>query len=578
MDKWWEDPDFGTLEEGQVNEHPISRARLKKILYFPCGILTSLTGLVLFNIPLQGEESVPLAIDAESALFLLGMLLFFIGGPYLLAASIFGDGRINFFKKRKEWYEYEMLLEAIRMKPIIAHYWEAYRDHEHPHHNDIRRYRWMDAIKWRHRPLEVFGYMTITRESGEQRDGAIVPKSSIEYKLSNDLLRVSTDNKWQREEYVKGLNASPIDINLADRRVWGGFLAFFTISNLLFYVPATLLLALSGDELYSVRRSLITLAAQPVLLIFLAGVFTDLLGPFGHKWTTLGPMARHNMRVENMAKDMELEEIRERMAFLIEKYSTVRERLDPPMEVDHSHKRGATRYVLPIVSLFASLYAAVSVVGEGILEEYLGLNLASHPPLVGLIVFSLLLVGLFLLATLALRHTRFTMKNATFAGYRLTDTHLHLLDAMYGKKVRKADIPEHSCVRIIDGWDYHWARQNKIGEWEGGRTTRAGHNVVLHLIWIRDDSPIIKDVKDMLSLLWEYIRKPGLPSGLAGFNEIDLEGDGAKPWVGEYRIRFQFKTKGEQREFAERLASDLDLPIRKNWKWKTGRKYHNFRR
>lgn len=577
MDKWWEDPDFGTLEEEQVKKHPVSRARLKKILYFPCGILTSLTGLVLFNIPLQGEESVALAMNAESALFLLGVLLFLIGGPYLLAASIFGDGRINFLKKRKEWYEYEMLLQAIRIKPIIAHYWEACRDPEHPHHNDIRRYRWMDAIKWKHRPLEVFGYMTITRESGEQRDGSIVPKSSMGYKMSNDLIRVEYD-KWGREKYVKGLNASPIDINLADRRVWGGFLAFVTITNLLFYVPATVLLALSGDELYSVRGSLITLAAQPVLLIFLAGVFTDLLGPFGQKWATLGPMARHNMRVENMAKDMELDEIRERMAFLIEKYSTVRERLNPPMEVDHSHKRWATMYVLPILSLFASLYAAVSLVADGVLEEYLGLNLAPLSPLAGLMVFSLLVAGLFLLATLALRHTRFTMKNAAFAGYRLTDTHLHLLDGMYAKKMRRADISEHSCVRIIDGWDYHRTRQNKIGDWEGSKTTRAGHNVALHLIWLRDDSPIVKDVKGMLSLILENMRNPGLPAGLSGFSEIDLEGDGVKPWVGEYRIRFQFKTKREQREFAERMASDLDLPIRKNWKWKTGRKYHNFRR
>ena len=82
----------------------------------------------------------------------------------------------------------------------------------------------------------------------------------------------------------------------------------------------------------------------------------------------------------------------------------------------------------------------------------------------------------------------------------------------------------------------------------------------------------------MLSLIRENIRKPGLPAGLSGFNEIDLEGDGNKKWVGEYRIRFQFSSKEEQREFAERLASDLDLPIRKNWKWKTGRKRHSFRR
>ena len=413
MDRWWEDPDFGTLEEEQVKEHPISRARLKKILYFPLGILTSLFGLIMFNIPLQGEESVAMAMDADTALFLVGALLFLIGGPYLLAASIFGDGRFNFLKKRKEWYEYQMLEEAIRTKPIIAHYWEAYQDPEHPHHDNIRRYGWMDSIKWKHRPLEVFGYMTTTLESGERRHGKIVPKNSIEYKMSNDLLRVVYDHKRGSKEYVKGPNASPIDINLADRRVWGGFLAFVVVTNLLFTIPSSLVLALNGDDIFSVRDSLITLAGQPFLLILIAGVFTDLLGPFGQKWFTLGPMARHNMRVESMAKDMEMEEIKERMTFLIEKYSAVRDKLSPPMEMDDSIKRGATRYVLPILSLFASVYAVVSLDGD--LGPDSGLGLAS---------LLLLLAGVFSLATMALKHTRFTMKNATFAGYRISDLSL----------------------------------------------------------------------------------------------------------------------------------------------------------
>lgn len=568
MDRWWEDPDFGTLEEGQVEEHPISRARLKKILYFPLGILTSLFGLIMFNIPLQGEESGAMAMDADTALFLVGVPLFFIGGPYLIAASIFGDGRLNFLKKRKEWYEYQMLEEAIRTKPIIAHYWEAYQDPEHPHHDDIHRYGWMDSIKWKHRPLEVFGYMTTTLESGERRHGKIVPKRSIEYKMSNDLLRVEYDHKWDREVYVKGPNASPIDINLADRRVWGGFLAFFVITNLLFTIPSSLALALNGDDIFSVRGSLITLAGQPFLLILLAGVFTDLLGPFGQKWFTLGPMARHNMRVESMAKDMDMQEIKERMTFLIEKYSTVRDNLSPPpMEMDDSIKRIATRYVLPILSLLASVYAVVSLDGDSGPDSGLGLG-----------SLLLLLAGVFSLVTMALKHTRFTMKNATFAGYMISDTHIHILDGLYGKKMRRADIPEHSCVRIVDQWDIHWARQNRAGEWEGGKKTLKGYNVALHLIWLRDESPVVKDVKGMLSLIRENIRKPGLPAGLSGFNEIDLEGDGNKKWVGEYRIRFQFSSKEEQSEFAERLASDLKLPIRKNWKWKKGRKYHNFRR
>ncbi len=556
MENWWEDPDFRSLEEDQVKSHPIPRAKLKRILYFPCGILTSLTGLVMFNIPLQGEESAPLAIDAGSAIFLIGVLLFLIGGPYLLLASIFGDGRINFLKKRKEWYEFQRLHEAIRLKPIIAHYWEALRDPEHPHHSDIRRYGWMDAIMWKHRPLEVFGYITITKESGEQRDGAIAPKSSIQYKLSNDLLRVKYDHKWDKEEYVKGPNASPIDISLFDRRVWGGFLGFVLITNLFFSIPVSLFLALNGNDSYSVRDSLFTLASQPILLILLAWVFTDLLGPLGRKKGS----------PENLAKDMDMEEIKERMEFLIEKYSTVRDKLSPPpIEMDGSINRVATRYGLPVLSLFASVYAV------GRLDVELGSDSGLGP-----LFLLVLLAGLFSLATLALKHTRFTMKNATFAGYRLSDTHLHLLDGLYGKRMRKRDIPEHSCVRVVDRWDFPRTRQNKAGEWEGRKTTRKGYNVVLHLIWLRDEDPAVKDINDMLTLLWEIVRMPGLPAGLAGFQEIDLEGDGVRPWVGEYRIRFQFRSKKEQREFAEQLASDLDLPVRMNWKWKKGKKFHSF--
>jgi hypothetical protein len=553
MENWWEDPDFGTLEEDQVKSHPIPRAILKRIVYFPCGILTSLFGLILVNIPLRGEESVPLGMDFGSVLFLGGMLLIIIGGPYLLLASIFGDGRIIFWKKRKEWYEFQRLHEAIRIKPIIAHYWEALRDPDHPHHSEIRRYGWMDAIKWKHRPLEVFGFMTITRESGEQRDGAIVPKRSTQYKLSNDLLRVEYNHKWNREEYVKGPNASPVDINLFDRRVWGGFLGFVLIANLFFYIPASLFLALNGNDSYSVRDSLFTLASQPILLILLAWVFTDLLGPLG----------RNKGTPENLAKDMDMEEIKERMEFLIERYSTVRDKLSPPpIEMDGSINRIATRYGLPVLSLFASVYVVGGLDVE--FESDSGLGLAS---------LLLLLAGVFSLATLALKHTRLTMKNATFAGYRLSDTHLHLFDGLYGIRMRKGDIPEHSCVRIVDRWDFHSARQNKAGEWEGRKTTRKGYNVVLHLIWLRDEDPA---ANGMLTLLWEIVRKPGLPAGRVGFLEIDLEGDGVRPWVGEYRIRFQFRSKKEQREFAERLASDLDLPVKMNWKWKKGKKYHSF--
>ena len=75
-------------------------------------------------------------------------------------------------------------------------------------------------------------------------------------------------------------------------------------------------------------------------------MFTDLLGPLG----------RNKGTPENLAKDMDMEEIKERMEFLIERYSTVRDKLSPPIEMDGSINRIATRYGLPVLSLFVSVY------------------------------------------------------------------------------------------------------------------------------------------------------------------------------------------------------------------------------
>ena len=43
--------------------------------------------------------------------------------------------------------------------------------------------------------------------------------------------------------------------------------------------------------------------------------------------------------------------------------------------------------------------------------------------------------------------------------------------------------------------------------------------------------------------------------------------EGVRYWFEEIKIRFEFKTKAEQEDFAERLASDLSLPIREHWRF-----------
>ena len=60
------------------------------------------------------------------------------------------------------------------------------------------------------------------------------------------------------------------------------------------------------------------------------------------------------------------------------------------------------------------------------------------------------------------------------------------------------------------------------------------------------------------------------------FDGLGPENEGVKCWVEDIKIRFEFKTKAEQCEFAEKLASDLSLPLRVHWRWSQKKKSLSF--
>ena len=170
--------------------------------------------------------------------------------------------------------------------------------------------------------------------------------------------------------------------------------------------------------------------------------------------------------------------------------------------------------------------------------------------------FSLLVVCL-----LIAKHFRFSQFALRFKGYRLTHNHLYVLDGIYSKKLKRNEIPEHSCIRIVDLYPTNTVRYH------------SGPNVCLHLI------RLVREEPDLFANMVKQVIKPGYR--LNGYDRIFLEGlgpqnEGSECWVEDIKIRFVFKTKAEQREFAEKLASDLSLPIREHWRWSDNKKSNLF--
>ena len=184
--RWFHDTDIDNkVIEAIRAKHKPSTGPVYRIFLGGCGILFFLAGWVMWNIALPAEgESGSVDKNWETLLFFGGIFVQFILGPYFAFVSISKSGRLSPLLPKAQ-VEYFRLKGAISDKEIQDHYWEALRDPTHEHHKEIIRYKWMDKIRWKHHPSDFFGYVKLTKESGETRDGLLVPKSSEAYRNSN---------------------------------------------------------------------------------------------------------------------------------------------------------------------------------------------------------------------------------------------------------------------------------------------------------------------------------------------------------------------------------------------------------
>ena len=253
---------------------------LKRGAFVIIGLMIMFAGLIMFNIPIQddvGEESEIEDDEEAGSQGAVDFILFFGGislcigvGPYFLLAALLGQflhqsSTVSEEKeKRRETWEKKKLA-------LIEHYWEALGDDNHPHHSFVKRAKWKDKIKWKHRPLETFVHFR----------GKIVPKKSEAYKKHRRaereyLRKTHTRKEWdfERDEYVEVYDGPPlgIDINLLDRRVWGVLLILWIPSGIIEIILNGIILGnLTPSEILT--HVIINL----IILLILTLTFTDLL-------------------------------------------------------------------------------------------------------------------------------------------------------------------------------------------------------------------------------------------------------------------------------------------------------------
>ena len=253
---------------------------LKRGSFLIIGLMIMFAGLIIFNIPIQddvGEES-EIEDDEEAGsqgavdaiLFFGGVSLCFGVGPYFLLAALFG----RFLHESSEEVKVEKLQKIEnRNQPLIDHYWEALGDENHPHHNFVKRAKWKDKIKWKHRPLETFVHFR----------GKIVPKKSEAYKKHRRsereyLRKTYTRKEWdfERDEYVEVYDGPPlgIDINLLDRRIWGGFL-LLQLPLAIGGIIIGMIQIINGN--ITASEILTNVIFSLIILLILTLTFTDLL-------------------------------------------------------------------------------------------------------------------------------------------------------------------------------------------------------------------------------------------------------------------------------------------------------------
>ncbi len=252
---------------------------------------------------------------------------------------------------------------------------------------------------------------------------------------------------------------------------------------------------------------------------------------------------KREQQISNLSDDA----LHERMNLLREKYLSVQEHEE---RIEAYNIRNILRNRENKTSTTASIFFIVSII-----TLWIGLD---SNPLDFTLTFGFSLLAICLLAA---KHTRLTQIALSFKGYRLTQDNIYLLDGIYSKKLKRNEIPEHSCIRIVDLYPTNTMKYH------------VGPNVCLHLIRLLREEPHV------FARMGQQMIKPGYM--LNGYKRTFFDGlgprnEGVECWVEDLKIRFEFKTKAEQREFAEMLANELSLPIREHWRWSDDKKSNLF--
>ena len=311
MEAFWEDEDF----ESKLKEGILAQKKFKilyRLFLVVSGILLFLVGWITWNIPLKSEDGTHNSLfvrmnevvgyDLAWPLFLSGLFMQLFVAPWFVFSSISKTGRLSLLVP-KEVREYLALKGEIKgkyaRKEIEKLYWEALNDPNHRYHKEIIRYKWMDKIRWKHRPSDFFGHVKYTKETGEVTLGPVVPKTSDAYRNSN----VTFDEN----NNVNGI-ANPAIHPL--RRLFPPLFLFLLTG--LSAVLESLLILQSGESNLR-KEEVLKLFALPCFFAwFIVKRNTELLP---------GRKLKRKRQISNLSDDA----LHERMNLLREKYLSVQE-------------------------------------------------------------------------------------------------------------------------------------------------------------------------------------------------------------------------------------------------------------
>ena len=136
----------------------------KRALLFFAAIVSFFAGWIMWNIPLNWSDANKNS-ELGWTLFGGGLATQLCLAPYLFFYSLST-------KKESEEPEAESSNQDVKDDPIVKHYWKVLRDKTHYDHTFVKRWAWMDVVKWKHHPFECFGY------AGQD----ILPKRSSYYR------------------------------------------------------------------------------------------------------------------------------------------------------------------------------------------------------------------------------------------------------------------------------------------------------------------------------------------------------------------------------------------------------------